>query len=555
MPGASEEFDACVVGTGAGGGAVIDVLCRAGLRVVALQRGPELAPEQFSEDELETIIRDEQFMPGHLETWRLDETGVAVPGRYNQMAHVLGGTMIRWSGWSWRFRPDDFRVLATEGPVAGAALADWPIGYAELAPYYDRAERALGVAGRSGANPFEAPRSREYPNPPHAPRLSSVAFEAGARRHGLHPFPIPVAINPTPYGGRTACTRGGTCQGFGCPIHARASSFSVFLPAARASGRLDLRSGAEVVEIPVDAQGRATGARYLDDAGALHEVRARRVVVAGNAVGSARLLLMSTSGRFPDGLANASGLVGRHLMYHHHAAVRFRTSEPTRSVTGIEAYRAIDDWHPSDASRGFVRGGVVAEVNSFTRQPIVFAFGADGHPGLERAWGDAFAEYLREMPFTVTLGSILEDLPMEDNRVDLDPDVTDGRGLPVARLTHRQHPNDIAMSRWYRERMLELADSCGAEARSPILIPGPGYTDETTAIKGSAHLHGTCRMGDDPARSVVDRDGHAHDVPNLWVVDGAVFPTSGGYNPTLTIVANALRIADRMVEGARRRDA
>jgi len=550
----SDEFDACVIGTGAGGGIAIQVLCQAGLRVVALQRGPELTPEALSEDELEVIVRDALFAPGHLETYRLDTSQKAVAGHYNQMAHVVGGSMIRWSGWSWRFRPDDFRVRSTEGPVAGAALADWPIGYADLAPYYDRAEKALGVAGLSGANPFESPRDVPYPNPPHPPRRSSLVFEAGAERAGLHPFPLPVAINPHPYAGRTACTRGGACQGFGCPIHARASSWSVFLPAARATGRLDLRSGAEVVEIPVDEQGRVTGARYLDDSGTMHEVRARRVVLAGNAVGSARLLLMSKSAAFPHGLANSSGLVGRHLMLHHHAAVRFRTGQPTRAVTGIEAYRAVDDWHPSDASRGFVRGGVVAEVNSFTRQPIVYAFASAGHPALERSWGEAFADYLAEMPFTVTLGSILEDLPMADNRIDLDPDVRDARGLPVARITHRQHPNDIAMSRWFRQRMLELADACGAESRSAVLIPGPGYTDEKTAMQGSAHLHGTCRMGKDASASVVDASCRAHDVPNLWVVDGGVFPSSGGYNPTLTIVANAWRVAEGIVEAARRRD-
>ncbi|MGH0035813.1 MAG: GMC family oxidoreductase [Myxococcota bacterium] len=552
---ASEEFDACVIGTGAGGAVACQVLCEAGLRVVALQRGPEIEPSQLDEDELATILRDASFSPDQVETYRLDATRPAVAGRYNQMAHAVGGSMIRWSGWSWRFRPDDFRVLSTEGALAGAALADWPFAYEELAPFYERAERALGVSGVAGANPFESPRTGPYPNPPHSPRSSSLAFARGAAAHGLHAFPLPVAINPQPFDGRTACTRGGACQGFGCPIHARASSVSVFLPRARATGRLDLRAGAEVVEIPVGADGRATGARYLDDAGALHEVRARRVVLAGNAVGSARLLLMSTSGAFPHGLANSSGLVGRHLMLHHHAVVRFRTSEPTRSVTGIEAYRAVDDWHPSDASRGFVRGGVVAEVNSFTRQPLVFAFGADGLPGLERAWGERFVDYLEEMPFTVVLGSVLEDLPMADNRIDLDPDVRDARGLPAARITHRQHGNDIAMSRWYRERLLELAEACGAETRSPILIPGPGYTDEDTAMKGSAHLHGTCRMGSDPDASVVDGFGRAHDVPNLWVVDGAVFPTSGGYNPTLTIVANALRTCEHIAAAARRRDA
>jgi choline dehydrogenase-like flavoprotein len=552
--GVRRDFDVCIIGTGAGGGVMLDELTRAGFDVVALQRGPDLDVSRFSDDELEVMVRDTLFAPDHLESYRLDESSRAEPGRYNPVAHAVGGTMTRWSGWSWRFREDDFRVLSHEGQVSGAALADWPVTYAELEPFYARAEREFGVSGVAGSNPFAPLRSTPYPNPPHPPRRSSLVFERGAKRAGLHPFPLPIAINPHGYGGRSGCTWGGTCQGFGCAIHAKASSFSVCLPRARASGRLDLRAPARVFELPVGKDGRVLGARYRDAEGREQEVRARHVIVSCGAIGSPHLLLLSASSRFPHGLANSSGLVGRHLTFHHHAAARLLLDEPALGVTGIEAYRAIDDWHASDPKRGFIRGGVVAEINSFTRQPIGYAMTSGGDPGLARAWGAPLKRYLREFPRAVTIGSILEDLPLAENRVDLDPDTKDTQGIPVARITHRQHPNDIAMSRWYAERILELAQACQPASAWRIRLPGLTEIDAKTAMRGSAHVHGTCRMGSDPKASVLDRHCRAHDVPNLWVVDGSCFPTAGGYNPTLTLLANAYRVAEHFVREAGRQN-
>jgi choline dehydrogenase-like flavoprotein len=533
---------------------MLDELTRAGFEVVALQRGPHLQVSQFSDDELEVMVRDTLFAPDQLESYRLDADARAEPGRYNPCAHAVGGTMTRWSGWSWRFREDDFRVLSSEGPLAGAALADWPVTYAELEPYYARAEREFGVSGVAGSNPFAPPRKDPYPNPPHPPRRSSLVFERGAKSAGLHPFPVPIAINPHAHGGRPGCTWGGTCQGFGCPVHAKATSLSVCIPRALATGKLDLRAPARVFEIPLGDDGRALGARYLDADGKQQEVRARHVVVSCGSIGSPLVLLHSTSGRFREGLANSSGLVGRHLTFHHHAAARLLLDEPALGVTGIEVYRAIDDWHASDPKRGFIRGGVVAEINSFTRQPIGYAMTSQGDPGLARAWGAPLKRYLREFPRAVTIGSILEDLPMADNRVDLDPDLKDAQGLPVARITHRQHANDIAMNAWFAERILGLAQACKPVSSWRIRLPGLTEIDEKTAMRGSAHVHGTCRMGSDPSKSVLDRHCRSHDVANLWVVDASCFPSAGGYNPTLTLLANAYRVADHFVAEARRQN-
>lgn len=545
-----EEYDVCVIGTGAGGGVVIDQLTAAGFRVVALQRGPHLRTGDFvDDDELKVVLRDELFSPDQLETWRPDESSPTETGQFNMTAHCVGGTMLHWSAWSWRFRPDEFRVLSEEGPIEGASLADWPIDYEEMEPYYERAEWDFGVSGDAGANPFGAPRRRGYPSPPHPDRTAGLRFRAGARKLGYHPFPTPIAANSQPHGGRPACIYGGTCGGYGCPIGAKGTTFAVSLPKAQRTGLLDLRPNSLAFEIAVGRNGRARSVRYIDQTTREEqEVSARHVFVCGNAVGTPHLLLMSKSGSFPDGLTNSSGLVGRNLMLHVFTAASFVFDEGSRVFTGLGSHAAIDDLHASDPSRGFIRGGVVGSDNFVVKQPILHAlWRGSSYPGSDRNWGAGFKDYLRTFSRTASVLSVGEDLPMEANRVDPDPDVTDEWGLPVPRMTHRQHPNDVAMSRWHADRMLEIGDAAGAVDRWTVLR----VTDEEPR-KGSSHLHGTCRMGDDPARSVVDRWCRSHDVPNLWMADASVFPTSGGYNPTLTILANAYRVADYFVTEAKK---
>jgi choline dehydrogenase-like flavoprotein len=546
-----QDFDVCVVGTGAGGGVMIQELCEAGFRVVALQRGPLLGPSDFiNNDEYEVVVRDTLFSPHQVETWRPDESTPAVKGRFNMVAECVGGTMTHWAAWSWRFRPDDFEVLSREGPVAGANLADWPFSYVDLAPWYDKAERDFGVAGDAKANPFGAPRTTSYVLPPHPPRTSGRIFARGAKALGYTPFPVPLAINSREYGGRSACMYGGACQQYGCPVHAKATTLSVCIPRARATGKLDLRPESVAAEITVGPDGRARSVRYLDAQRREQEVTARWIVVAGNAMGTPHLLLSSKSAKFPDGLANSSGQVGRNLTYHHAAFTAYLAKEPTSAYMGVESHCAIDDLHASDPKRGFIRGGVIADMNMSCKQPIMYAtLHNAGREATRRGWGTGYKSYLRDFPRAGGIVSILEDLPMESNRIDLDPDVKDAYGLPAPRITHRQHANDVAMNRWYAERQLEIADSAGVAEKWTI---SKFAVSDTNPTAGSPHFHGTCRMGRDASRSVVDPWCRAHDVPNLFVVDGSVFPTSGGYNPTLTILATAYRAADHFIAAAKR---
>ncbi len=542
----ADEFDVCVIGTGAGGGVMIDQLTAAGFRVVALERGGELSRSDFDDDELRNVVRDQVFSPHQLETWRRDASSPTETGAISQIAHCLGGTMTHWAGWSWRFRPDEFRVLSTEGPVEGASLADWPFGYDELEPYYQKAEWDFGVAGVGDANPFQAARKKGFPNPPHPQRVSSARFAQGAKAAGYRPFPVPMAINSRVYDGRPACMHGGACRSYGCPINAKGTTYSVSLPRARATGKLDLRTDAMVFELPVK-DGRVVGARYLDSSGAAHEVRARHTIVSAGSIGTPQLLLLSTSGSFPQGLANGSGQVGRNLQFHHHPAAVGLFDEDLRAYTGFETHSAFDDLHPSDAERGFIRGGVVAEVNTFTHQPLGYAFALE--PALVeggRRWGAPLKERLRQFTRVLAVAAICEELPMEESRVDLDPEVKDRFGLAVPRITKRQHPNDLVMNRWYEKKLLEVVEAAGAKKSFAGAGPEVAISEEAPQ-KSNAHNHGTCRMGNDASTSVVDRWCRSHEVPNLWIVDGSFMPTNGGYNPTLTILANAYRVAEHFV--------
>jgi len=550
MSAKQEIYDVCVIGTGAGGGVMIDRLTEAGLNVVALERGPHFSPSEFNEDELKIVIRRQLFAADKIDAYRPDENSPTEYGNIAEIVHGVGGSITHWGAWAWRFRPDEFRELSVEGPVPGASLADWPVNYQDMEPYYQQAEMDFGVAGKAGSNPFEAKRIQPYPNPPHPWRPSSHRFARGARKLGYSPFPLPVAINPRVYGNRPGCINGGACRGHGCPMHAKASTLAVSLPRALATGKLDLRANAAVYDLPVGKDGRLTGARYIDGAGKQQEVRAKQVIVAAGALGTAQLLLLSRSGQFPDGLANGSGEVGRNLTFHHFPAVAAVFDEDLRTYTGVESLVAADDLHPSDPKRGFIRGGVIAESNVASSQPLIFGAVLHGQSPGSR-WGAGFKDKLREFPRTMLFSAICEELPMSSSQVDLDPQTKDGFGLYVPRVTKKQHPNDVLMHRYFQQKLTELAQAAGAEKTLVLDVPGATIGDDMHQ-KGSTHNHGTCRMGNDPKSSVVNKWCQSHEVPNLWITDASVFPTSGGYNPTLTILANAYRVADHFLAQARR---
>jgi choline dehydrogenase-like flavoprotein len=533
--------DACIVGSGAGGLVMARQLSRAGFQVVLLERGPWLHRQDFVEDEI--AVKRRGLLWPHVDeeprTWRPDEHSVATPlSRETQLfsnAMCVGGATVHYSGLSWRFHESDFRVLSEEGPVAGANLADWPISYAELEPYYEQAEWEIGVSGQGWANPFDPPRRRDYPLPPVARNSAGAIVELGCRTLGLHAFPTPVAVLSRPFRGRPPCTNKGFCSGYGCPVGARSSTLEAMLPEALATGQCDLRPNSMATQVRLDARGRVSGVVYLDADGVERFQGAGLVILAAGGVETPRLLLLSATTGHPDGLGNGSGLVGKNLMLHAPGATVVATfPNPLDGHKGTTSTRVHHDDYRSDARRGFIRGGF-SHPRAHGGDPIELAL-RPVHPA---RWGQRHKASMRAMWRHYLYSHVTgESMPVPDNRVDLDPAVRDRHGLPGARVTHTAHENDVRLARYLASRSGELLEAAGATS---VKVPEPSVR------KLHNHQMGTCRMGNDPARSVVDRWGQSHEVPNLFVVDASIFVTSGGLNPALTIQANAFRIADRIV--------
>jgi len=542
----AEVVDVCVVGSGAAGGVMAKELSEAGLSVVVLERGADRRARDFSEDELKWPVRD-AWRDGHVETYRSDPQTDAAPGVYTRVVCTLGGAQTCWGASCLRLREDEFKVLSREGQVPGANLADWPIEYSEMEPCYEKCEGALGVAGDAGSDPF-TPLRRSYPLPPHPSKCEGELFCKGAEALGLHPFSTPRAINSRPYDGRPACNYCGACASFGCLINARGGSLVSMIQKAEETGKCEVRPNCMAREITVDADGKVKGVMYYDAEGAEREQLARVVVLCANGLFSPMLLLSSASSLFPNGLANGSGLVGRNLMLHRFPTVCAVFSTETHSWAQHESDASLNDYRASDAGRGCIRGGVVQTVNFLTHQPIRYAKGfvaaAEGH----LVWGQKLREAMSKWPRSMAVWAVVEDLPQVDNRVDQDPVAKDRWGMPAVRITYREHANDGALSQFFAARMKEILEAAKAEQVFQAGLAGPWAIGGREPISGSMHFLGTCRMGADPSSSVLDRFCRAHEVPNLFVVDGSCFPTSGGVPPTLTITANAFRVAEYIVQ-------
>ncbi len=540
--GERETVDFVVVGSGAAGGVLARELALAGHSVVVLEQGPRLERAQFEHDELKYwflsgITNDIAQSP---QSFRAAPGEVARPvsgGPALRYARMVGGSSAHMTANYWRFREVDFDECSRLGPIAGTGFADWPIRYAELEPYYTRVDWEIGVSGLAGAHPFEPPRSRPYPMPALPVKSSGVLFERGARKLGLHPFPAPMAINSEPYRGRAACVHCGFCHGFACEAGAKSSTLFNMIPEAEATGRCEVRSLSYAARIETDARGRASGVVYFDRERRERRQKARAVVLAANGAESPRLLLLSASSRHPDGLGNSSGLVGRHLMFNYASRVGAVYEHELNEFKSVQVTRVLHDFYDSDPKRGFYGGGGLdARIGP---QPTIWAqrIALEG-PG----WGAGFKARLREFPRSMVILCHGTSLPVASNQVDLDPALKDAWGLPALRVTYRDHPDDLANARFLQDRGVEVAEASGAVrvTRAPI-----------TASSGGVHLLGTCRMGDDPAHSVVDRYHRSHDVPNLFICDGSSLVTSGRGQPTMTIQALAFRAGEHIARAAR----
>ena len=498
-----------IIGSGAGGGVLGMELAMKGIKTVILEAGGRHGPQDFVNDEWASFGQiswlDKRTTSGD---WRVSRDFSGLP---SWIVKAVGGSTLHWAGASLRFQPHEWKAKTTYGNVKGADLLDWPIDAKEMAPWYARAENHMGTTGTNGIP--RLPGNNNY-----------KVFEAGAKKLGYKNVHTGrMAINSEPRDGRTNCQQAGFCFQ-GCKFGAKWSSAYSDIPKGEATGNLEVRTHAQVLKIEHDAQGKVTGVIYADKDGNQQLQKARIVAVAGNSIESPRLLLNSASSMFPDGLANSSGQVGKNYMRHMTASMYAVFPEPVRFWRGTTMAGIITDESIHDPSRGFV-GGYELETLALGI-PFMAAFLDPG------GWGRSFTGALDMYENMAGLWIVGEDMPQESNGVTLNTDVKDQYGLPAPNVHFTNHPNDNAMRNHAWGQAQKLYDSVGATRTYPT----PPYP--------STHNLGTNRMSAKPRDGVVNKWGQTHDIDNLFVSDGSQFTTGAAENPTLTIIALAMRQAD-----------
>jgi len=515
----SDDSVVVIIGSGAGGGTLANELCQKGIKVVLLEAGQRNEIEDFVNNEWEAFGMLSWLDPRTTSgTWRVHQDFSGLPA---WICKTVGGSTTHWAGASLRLQEHEFKTRTVYGDIPGTNLLDWPITLADLEPYYAKAEdkmgvtRTNGIPGLPGNNNFKV-------------------MEYGARKLGYKEVHTGrMAINSQPRDGRGSCQQIGFCFA-GCKSGAKWSTLYTEIPKAEATGKLDLRPGAQVLQINHDDSGKASGVVYADAEGNHHEQKARIVCVAGNSIESPRLLLNSASGKYPDGLANSSGMVGKNYMRHMTASVYSIFEKPVHMYRGTTMAGIVQDEARLDPGRGFV-GGYEFETLSLG-VPFMAAFLDPG------AWGRQFASAMDHYSHMAGMWIVGEDMPQEKNGITLNKDVKDKFGLPVANVHFDDHPNDVAM-------------------RNHAYIQGSAIHGAAGAIQSfhtppypSTHNLGTNRMSEKAKDGVVNKHGQTHDIKNLFVSDGSQFTTGGAENPTLTIVTLAIRQADFIADAMAKKE-
>jgi choline dehydrogenase-like flavoprotein len=548
-----DHFDAIVIGSGAGGGPVAYVLATNGMKVLVLEAGPchldyldepsRQPVPRFSNDELKIEIRSFIEMHESVEprTWRTSEADGdrMLTGNVQNLPKTVGGGCLHADLKMPRFEPTDFQLgTLLAGSFPGTSFADWPVQYDELEPFYAWGERLLGVQGKQGTNPFEGPRSSDYPIPPGPVMYGSTVVGRGLDQLGYTMFPYPTAVNSVPYDERPACVNCGFCSGYPCPSNAKGSTAVTMLRKALLSGNCQLRAETRVVKLVANATGTAIDhVEALDPAGGPVQFSADRYVLAASPIEDARLLLLS------GGLGNSSGMVGRNLMFHYQTIALGIFDERVHGYRGRTVAHGFADFrgkpndpdHPLGGITEISGGGFPIGEAAFYARIINQLRGG-------RWDGPLFKSLMRQSPGRDRVMPLViqaEDAPQTSNIVDLDPGVVDLDGLPVARCTYKNHAFEVDAGTFYEPKLLDILQAAGA--RYAAIAP-------RDAIPSSQHIMGTLRSGTNAATSVTDPNGKFWDLGNLYASDGSIFPTSSGYNPTMTIVAMALRVAAAIVK-------
>jgi gluconate 2-dehydrogenase alpha chain len=559
--------DVVIVGVGASGGLAAMPLARAGLEVVGLEVGPRLGIRDFPSDEVRNDLRNwfgRARVNNDIPTVRANANGSAVTattpsaniGRGLTM-NAVGGTTIHWTGQSWRLHEWDFKkrseVVRRYGAGAippNSTMADWPLTYQDLEPYYDKVEYLHGVSGKAGningqiderGNVFEGPRSREYPLPPLRRTGFSELMLDAAKRLNWHPYPGPAGIRSQIYRGMAACEYHGFCTWTGCHVNAKAGSHLAGIPQAEATGNFEVVPNARVTKIAVNRDGRVSGVLYVKG-GRWYFQPADVVLLSSYTYENSRILLHSKSRAYPNGLSNNHGQVGKHFTTHSFFGVSglFPGRQLNRHYGTGSQWTAVDD---------FEGGAMDASGLGFVSHSGLFSGGGEQKPiGVARntppnvpRWGPAWKDWLAKNANAVGGASVQLDIGTYDhNFLDLDPARKDPMGIPVVRVTYDFTDNERRAFAFYRQKMVDWLMEAGASETWAGAAPPP--------LAVSTHAFGGTRMGTDPETSVVDAYGFSHEAPNLGVLGGSTFVSAAGRNPTETIWALAWRTADHLVE-------
>lgn len=545
LPQIAGAYDVIVIGAGAGGGTAAYRISQEGARVLLVDRGAWLRDDEMSRDHLANqrvplyghnagpgpgnprLVSRDRGTPvvveqAHLPLWQ------------NNAMTVGGGTRV-YQGMAWRFLPEDFEMATRYGVPDDSTLVDWPIGYADLEPYYAAAEWVLGVAGDGAAHRAQGHRSRGYPMPPLPDNPEAEILRRGADRLGIVTGPVPLLINTVPRNDRAQCVRCGECVGFACPVGAKNGTHNTLIPLALATGNCDLLTECRAVKIDTDERGQVVGATLRDEVtGMQRSLRAKDVVVAAGAIESARLMLGSSSDHHPDGLGNRTDQVGRHLQTHLYTGAFGLFDEQVQDSAGPGVSIATCDYAHNNP--GVIGGGVLA--NECVKLPILH-WRLALPPDAPRWGGEAKRRFRELYQRTSHVFGPVQEIPTSANRVTLAANLEDSAGMPVAHVHQSLHPETLRVAASHRERAESWLAASGAQHiwTSPL----------TTFWPAGQHQVGTLRMGDDPKSSVVDPAGRVHGHENLWVMDGSLHPTSGAFNPVMTIYALSLFCSDHLL--------
>ena len=554
------RVDICVIGSGAGASPVVSTLAKAGAKVLVLEKGPWLTEKEFYKDELAISLRDaynpkltdEQHVIEELYERENGETfwqgeATSESGWSFWSGTVVGGSSNFMSGYFHRLKPDDFRLKSTFGEIPGANITDWPITYQEMEPYYAMVEREVGVSGTVAAHPNQEPRSTDFPYPPLAEHGISAWIDKTAKSINYHTMPVPRAILSRPDMGRNSCEYSGYCSSYGCASGAKGSGRAALLDHAVASGNCLIKPESKVYKIETDSAGKITGVLFYDRAGRKQKAVADFYVVACQAIESSRLLLASTGEKFPNGLANNQGQVGKNLIFSAGGTGRGdffyrdlnKTQVDTLKQVGPFVNRALQDWYRID-DKVFgkpVKGGTIDFL--FHQNPIARARGSQWDQDENLVWGEQLKQNLKQefTSYKTLRFEVFNDwLPNDNCFVDLDPEVTDKWGDAVAKVRIGYHQHDLKVGEYLAEKGENLLKAMGAKNVSSSVSGAP----PTNLMAGG------CRFGNDPKTSVLNKYCQAHEVDNLFVTDGSFMPTGGSVPYTFTIYANAFRVADHI---------